>query len=75
MPAPSPRISSTPLPPQSLLLPPLTIMFIPTLTFIPAPTLSPLPPTDNGYDDDEDGNNSFISFSSFNNIRLKNRAP
>jgi hypothetical protein len=29
---------------------------------IPASALSRLPPADDGYDDDEDGNNSFIGF-------------
>jgi hypothetical protein len=43
---------------------------------VPAPVsiLSPLPPVDDGYDDDGDGDNSFIDFSSFSNIRLEDRA-
>jgi hypothetical protein len=55
---------------------------VPASIFAPAsasaptsdPELSPLPPADNGYDDDEDRDNGFIDFSSFNNTRLEDRA-
>jgi hypothetical protein len=46
----------------------------PASTPASAPALSPPPPIDNGYDDDGDGDNSFIDFSSFNNTRLEDRA-
>jgi hypothetical protein len=53
----------------------LTPAPIPALTSTPASLpLSSLSFIDNGYDDDEDNNNNFINFSSFNNTKLEDRA-
>jgi hypothetical protein len=39
-----------------------------------APVLSPPPPADDGYDDDGDGDDGFVGFSSFGNTGLEDRA-